>query len=162
MYRWRTRKQFCLRLKRDRNELFNGCEYPIVCGKPGFRIPREGPAIRGREGVGNRNVGCAVAGHSRVSRDFNARRNTAQPAFPLQAVAIVDQLLELPHVSLISETEQFWPHYKKEILGGHLRGGVITDALICGFAQRKWRIHHLYSRQGVLKFRGIRAINPLG
>ena len=84
------------------------------------------------------------------------------PLSPLQAVAVVDQLLELPHVDLISETDQFWPHYKKEILGGHLRGGAITDALIVALLKENGVSTIFTADRDFLKFRGIRAINPLG
>jgi uncharacterized protein len=84
-----------------------------------------------------------------------------KPLSPLQAISIIEQLLELPHVHLISETDQFWPHYKKEIIGGHFRGGAITDALIVALLKEHGVSTIFTADRDFLKFKGIRAINPL-
>jgi uncharacterized protein len=83
------------------------------------------------------------------------------PLSPLQAVSIVDQLLELPHVHPISEKDQFWSHYKKEILGGHLRGAAVADALIVALLKENGVSTIYTADRDFLRFRGIRAINPL-
>jgi toxin-antitoxin system PIN domain toxin len=84
-----------------------------------------------------------------------------RPLSPLQATSIIEQLLELPHVHLISETDNLWPYYKKEILGGHLRGGAITDALIVALLKENGVSTIFTADRDFLRFRGIRAINPL-
>jgi toxin-antitoxin system PIN domain toxin len=84
-----------------------------------------------------------------------------RPLSPAQAISIIDQILYLPHVHLIGETDEFWSYYKKEILGGHLRGGAITDALIAALLKENGVSTIFTADRDFLKFKGIRVINPL-
>ncbi len=79
-----------------------------------------------------------------------------------QAVAAMDQILELPNVVMPGEDGgNLWKRFSKEISTLHCKGNVVTDALIVCI-MREHGITKLYSKdRDFLKFRGIKVIDPI-
>lgn len=84
------------------------------------------------------------------------------PLTPLEAVSIVEQILDLPNVQIIGDHESnFWAIYKEEIEQGHLRGNQIPDAVIVSIMKAN-AIGTIYTHdRDFLRFKGIKAIDPL-
>ncbi|MBN1307546.1 MAG: PIN domain-containing protein [Chitinispirillaceae bacterium] len=86
----------------------------------------------------------------------------AAPLHPGEAVAVIDQILQLPHTQTIGpDGPQFWDIYKKEITAEHLRGNQITDAIICA-TMKAHGVRTIFTKdRDFLRFRGIKAVDPL-
>jgi uncharacterized protein len=53
------------------------------------------------------------------------------PLSSAHAIAVADQMLELPHVSAVGDDDpDFWRLFRHDITSMHLRGNLISDALI--------------------------------
>lgn len=85
-----------------------------------------------------------------------------KPLAPGDAIAFVDQILELPHVQTIGESEPvFWATYKAEITTAHLRGNQIPDAIIVS-VMKTHGVRTIYTKdRDFLRFAGIKVIDPL-
>jgi toxin-antitoxin system PIN domain toxin len=85
-----------------------------------------------------------------------------RPLTPAHAVAVIDQILELPHVSAAGEDDpDFWKLFRHDITTMHLRGNLITDASIIAI-MRSHGVSTIYSKdRDLLRFSGIKVIDPL-
>jgi uncharacterized protein len=84
------------------------------------------------------------------------------PLTPAQALSVMDQILELPHVVLAGGDDPgFWKVFRHEIASLHLRGNAVTDALIVAIL-RFHGVSTIYSKdKDFLRFTGLRVIDPL-
>lgn len=86
----------------------------------------------------------------------------ANPLSPQEAIAVIDQILELPHVVPIGEDAAgFWKTFRHDITSLHLRGNAISDALIVSIMRSKG-VSTIYSKdRDFLRFAGIKLVDPL-
>jgi toxin-antitoxin system PIN domain toxin len=84
------------------------------------------------------------------------------PLSPVQAITIIDQVLELPQVVPAGEdSADFWKLFRSDITSLHLRGNVVSDALIVAI-MRSNGVSTIYSKdKDFLRFVGIKVIDPL-
>lgn len=84
------------------------------------------------------------------------------PLSPEESVSIIDQILSLPNVRTIGDTEPgFWEIYKEEIQTAHQRGNQIPDTIIVSIMKANG-IRTIYTKdRGFLRFRGIKVIDPI-
>jgi hypothetical protein len=84
------------------------------------------------------------------------------PLSPSQSVAVIDQILELPHVVPLGEdSTSFWKTFRHDITSLHLRGNAISDAFIVAIMRSKG-VSTIYSKdKDFLRFSGIKLIDPL-
>jgi uncharacterized protein len=84
------------------------------------------------------------------------------PLSPAHAIAVADQILALPHVSAMGEDDpDFWGLFRHDIAALHLRGNLISDALIIAI-MRSHGVSTIYSKdKDFLRFSGIKVVDPL-
>jgi uncharacterized protein len=84
------------------------------------------------------------------------------PLSPAHAVAVIDQILELPHVVAVGEDDpDFWKLFRHDIAALHLRGNLITDALLVAI-MRSHGVSTMYSKdRDFLRFSEIKVVDPL-
>jgi toxin-antitoxin system PIN domain toxin len=68
-----------------------------------------------------------------------------RPLAPADALANVEQLLALPHVRTLSETDDFWPTYRALTRDLHVRGNLVPDAHLAALLHCHG-VRTLYSR----------------
>jgi toxin-antitoxin system PIN domain toxin len=85
-----------------------------------------------------------------------------QPPTPLPvALDQVEAWLGSPSVSLLSESEEYWPALKAIVSGGQITGGRIHDARIAAICLHH-RVHELWSAdRDFSRFPGLKTVNPL-
>ena len=77
-----------------------------------------------------------------------------------EAMAIVDEWLELPNVRILNPGQQHWTLLRKVLLSGNARGNLITDACLAALAMEFGGV--LYSNdRDFARFPGLRWVNPL-
>jgi uncharacterized protein len=77
-----------------------------------------------------------------------------------EALLIVEQWREQPNVRLLSPGEGHWPLFRKMVLDGQARGGLITDAQLAALAIEHGGVLHTTDRD-FGRFPGLRWSNPL-
>ena len=87
----------------------------------------------------------------------------SRPLSSSHALVIVNQILELPHVTTAGEeSPEFWKLFSRDIGSHHLRGNAITDAHIVAI-MRTNGVSVIYSKDtDFLRFAGIKVIDPVG
>jgi toxin-antitoxin system PIN domain toxin len=85
-----------------------------------------------------------------------------RPLAPSHAISTLEQILELPQVTLAGEeSDDVWDLFSKDIASLHLRGNAITDALIVSI-MRSNGISTIFSKdRDFLRFPGIKVVDPL-
>lgn len=85
-----------------------------------------------------------------------------RPLQPAEAVAVVDQILQLPNVQTIGEDNpRFWDIYKNEVTAAYLRGSALSDAIICSTMKANG-VSTIYTKdRDFLRFTGIKVVDPL-
>jgi toxin-antitoxin system PIN domain toxin len=86
----------------------------------------------------------------------------ARPLSPAQALGVIDQILEMPHVVPAGENSpEFWKLLRHDISSLHLRGNTVSDAMIVAI-MRSGGVSTIYSRdRDFLRFSGIKVVDPL-
>lgn len=83
------------------------------------------------------------------------------PLSTSQAVEVLDSLLNHPTIRLITETDFFWPSFKKELLQGYYRGSMVSDVVLATLLQEH-SVRLFYSAdRDFLRFKHLRIVNPI-
>jgi toxin-antitoxin system PIN domain toxin len=77
-----------------------------------------------------------------------------------QALAIVDQWAEMPHVRTLSPGERHWKLFRDMLVNGNVRGKVTTDAALAALTIEYGGVLHTNDRD-FARFPGLRWVNPL-
>ena len=85
-----------------------------------------------------------------------------RPPSPAGAVAVIDQILQLPNVRTIGDdSPHFRDNYKDEVTSAYLRGSAMSDAIICSI-MKAHGVRTVYTKdRDFLRFKGIKAVDPL-
>lgn len=85
----------------------------------------------------------------------------SKPLSPDEAMRNVQALLELPHVRMLSEGEDFWQHYRAITADVPTRGNLVPDAHLAAL-MREHGVKVLYSHdRDFRKFSGLELRDPL-
>ena len=77
-----------------------------------------------------------------------------------QALAIVEQWLELPHVKAIAPGEDHWTHLRDMLIQGDIRGRLTSDAVLAAMTIECGGVLYTNDRD-FARFPGLRWVNPL-
>ena len=77
-----------------------------------------------------------------------------------QAVAIVDQWLEMPHVHTLSPGDRHWRVFREFLLNGQARGKLASDAALAAVTVENGGVLYTNDRD-FARFPDLRWINPL-
>ncbi|HXR40309.1 MAG TPA: type II toxin-antitoxin system VapC family toxin [Terracidiphilus sp.] len=77
-----------------------------------------------------------------------------------QALAIVDQWVEMPHVRTLTPGERHWTLFRDMLVNGNVRGKVTTDAALAALTIEYGGVLHTNDRD-FARFPGLRWVNPL-
>jgi hypothetical protein len=77
-----------------------------------------------------------------------------------QALAIVDQWVEMPHVRTLAPGERHWALLKEMLVNGDVRGKLTTDAALAALTIEYSGVLHTNDRD-FARFPGLRWVNPL-
>ena len=81
--------------------------------------------------------------------------------FPMgQAILIVDEWLELPHVRTLTPGERHWALFADMLVKGDVRGKLTTDAALAALTIEYGGVLHTNDRD-FGRFPGLRWVNPL-
>lgn len=84
----------------------------------------------------------------------------ANPLSMGQAIALVDEWIDLPQVQLLIPGEKHWRFLKDMLLKGQVRGPAATDAQLAAITVEYGGILHT-GDHGFARFPGLRWVNPL-
>ena len=77
-----------------------------------------------------------------------------------QALAIVDEWLERPHVRALAPGEDHWTVFKEMLVEGDVRGKLTTDAALAALTIEYGGVLYTNDRD-FARFPGLRRVNPL-
>lgn len=77
-----------------------------------------------------------------------------------QALAIVDQWLEMPHVRTLAPGERHWALFREMLMKADARGKLTTDAALAALTIEFGGVLHTNDRD-FARFPGLRWVNPL-
>ena len=77
-----------------------------------------------------------------------------------QALAIVDQWVDTPHVQTLTPGERHWPLFRDMLVNGDVRGKVTTDAALAALTIEYAGVLYTADRD-FARFPGLRWVNPL-
>jgi hypothetical protein len=77
-----------------------------------------------------------------------------------QALAIVDEWLERPHVRALAPREHHWTVFREMLVEGDVRGKLTTDAALAALTIEYGGVLHTNDRD-FARFPGLRWVNPL-
>jgi predicted nucleic acid-binding protein len=77
-----------------------------------------------------------------------------------EAVAIVEEWLELLHVRLLSPGERHWTAFRGALLQGKVRGSMTTDAQLAALTIEYGGVLYTTDRD-FARFPGLRWTNPI-
>lgn len=110
------------------------------------------------EGV--ESVGLPTQSVSAFLRISTQRGVLQHPFSVKEALEIVDQWLELPHVRLLVPGDRYWPIFRRMLLEGHVSGRSVTDAEIAAVTIEYGGELQTNDR-GFARYPGLRWNNPL-
>jgi toxin-antitoxin system PIN domain toxin len=87
-------------------------------------------------------------------------RMRAQPFTSAEAVAVVEEWLERPNMSVLAPTERHWTILKELIRKAQVRGALMMDAHLAALAIEHGATLHTNDRD-FSRFPGLKWINPL-
>ncbi len=76
------------------------------------------------------------------------------------AVQVVDEWIGQPNVRLLAPGDAHWPTLREMIIGGQIRGPLMTDAQLAATTIEHGGVLHTTDRD-FARFPGLRWINPL-
>ena len=77
-----------------------------------------------------------------------------------QAIAIVEEWLELPNVRILNPAESHWKQFRRLLLDGEARGKLVPDAQLAAVTMEYGGILYTNDRD-FARFPSLRWINPL-
>jgi len=77
-----------------------------------------------------------------------------------QALAIIDQWVEMPHVRILAPGEHHWPRFRDMLVRGDVRGKLTTDAVLAALTIEYGGALYTNDRD-FARFPGLRWVNPL-
>jgi hypothetical protein len=77
-----------------------------------------------------------------------------------QALGIVEQWLEYPHVRVVEPGEDHWRLFREMLLKGDVRGKLTTDAALAALTIESGGVLYTNDRD-FARFPGLRWVNPL-
>ena len=99
----------------------------------------------------------AVMGYLRIATHPSIFRHALTPQIAMQNV---EELLDLPHVRLLSEDDGFWQTYRSLAERHHVRGPLVTDACIAAILrQHSVRTFYTHDRS-FRRFEFLNVIDP--
>lgn len=77
-----------------------------------------------------------------------------------EGVRLVDEWLALPQIQLLSPGERHWPHFRRMLIEGEVRGPRTTDAELAALTIEYGGVLYTTDRD-FARFPGLRWVNPL-
>ncbi|HUA99894.1 MAG TPA: TA system VapC family ribonuclease toxin [Terracidiphilus sp.] len=77
-----------------------------------------------------------------------------------QALAIVDDWLDLPHLRMLASGERHWALFREMLIKGDVRGKLTTDAALAALAIEYGGVLYTNDRD-FARFPGLKWVNPL-
>ncbi|MEZ4460299.1 MAG: TA system VapC family ribonuclease toxin [bacterium] len=83
------------------------------------------------------------------------------PSSPAQAMQQIDAWLESPTLTLIGETETYWPILRNSLASGKVAGPMVHDARIAAICELHGVVEFLSADRDFGRFPGLKTRNPL-
>ncbi len=99
----------------------------------------------------------SISAFLRISTQKGVLRN---PFSMKEAIAIVQEWLDLPHVRLLLPGDRYWPLFRRLVVEGHITGRSVTDAEIAALTI-EYGGELQTNDHGFARFPGLRWRNPL-
>lgn len=85
----------------------------------------------------------------------------APPSSPQQAIEQIDAWLESPFVTLLGESDAYWPKLKRTLTQGHIKGPMVHDARIAAICEMHGLLELLTADRDFGRFPKLKTRNPL-
>jgi toxin-antitoxin system PIN domain toxin len=109
---------------------------------------------------GKETVGLPLQSISAFLRISTQKGLLRHPFSMKEAIAIVEEWLELPHVRLLLPGDRYWSLFRRLVLEGHITGRSVTDAEIAALTIEYGGELQTNDR-GFGRYPGLRWRNPL-